>query len=96
VHELCLRDDPAQAFLFLALQEHEGVVVSRPLLERGEVVPVGLIKRWDPFRHLATSHPVDNVHQGRAQWGSGLADVHPHFPAPGEPRLSFMSSTSER
>ena len=26
----------------------------------------GLIKQWDPYRHLATSHPVDNVHQDRA------------------------------
>ena len=24
-----------------------------------------LIKEWDPYRHLATSHPVDNVHQDR-------------------------------
>ncbi len=24
-----------------------------------------LIKAWDPYRHLATSHPVDNVHQDR-------------------------------
>ena len=28
-----------------------------------------LIKEWDPYRHLATSHPVDNVHQDRtADW----------------------------
>jgi len=25
-----------------------------------------LIKAWDPYKHLATSHPVDNVHQDRA------------------------------
>ena len=25
-----------------------------------------LIKDWDPWRHLATSHPVDNAHQDRA------------------------------
>ncbi|HMC59268.1 MAG TPA: DUF4038 domain-containing protein, partial [Candidatus Solibacter sp.] len=25
----------------------------------------GLIKQWDPYQHLATSHPVDNVHQDR-------------------------------
>lgn len=25
-----------------------------------------LIKRWDPYQHLTTSHPVDNVHQDRA------------------------------
>jgi Protein of unknown function (DUF4038) len=24
-----------------------------------------LIKQWDPYRHLATSHPVENVHQDR-------------------------------
>ncbi len=24
-----------------------------------------LIKAWDPYRHLATSHPVDNMHQDR-------------------------------
>ena len=24
-----------------------------------------LIKAWDPYQHLATSHPVDNVHQDR-------------------------------
>jgi hypothetical protein len=24
-----------------------------------------LIQRWDPYQHLATSHPVDNVHQDR-------------------------------
>ena len=24
-----------------------------------------LIKEWDPYKHLATSHPVDNVHQDR-------------------------------
>jgi hypothetical protein len=24
-----------------------------------------LIKKWDPYKHLATSHPVDNVHQDR-------------------------------
>ena len=24
-----------------------------------------LIKEWDPYRHLATSHPVDNIHQDR-------------------------------
>ena len=24
-----------------------------------------LIKQWDPYRHLATSHPIDNVHQDR-------------------------------
>ena len=24
-----------------------------------------LIQQWDPYRHLATSHPVDNVHQDR-------------------------------
>jgi uncharacterized protein DUF4038/uncharacterized protein DUF5060 len=24
-----------------------------------------LIKKWDPYRHLATSHPVDNTHQDR-------------------------------
>jgi uncharacterized protein DUF4038/uncharacterized protein DUF5060/collagenase-like protein with putative collagen-binding domain len=24
-----------------------------------------LIKQWDPVRHLATSHPVDNLHQDR-------------------------------
>jgi hypothetical protein len=29
----------------------------------------GLIKQWDPYRHLATSHPVDNLHQDRtADW----------------------------
>jgi len=28
-----------------------------------------LLKEWDPYRHLATSHPVDNVHQDRtAEW----------------------------
>jgi hypothetical protein len=28
-----------------------------------------LIKAWDPYQHLATSHPVDNVHQDRtADW----------------------------
>jgi hypothetical protein len=28
-----------------------------------------LIKQWDPYQHLATSHPVDNVHQDRtADW----------------------------
>lgn len=28
-----------------------------------------LIKQWDPYRHLATSHPVDNIHQDRtAPW----------------------------
>ena len=28
-----------------------------------------LIKQWDPYHHLATSHPVDNTHQDRtAQW----------------------------
>jgi hypothetical protein len=28
-----------------------------------------LIKQWDPYQHLATSHPVDNVHQDRtAPW----------------------------
>jgi len=28
-----------------------------------------LVKRWDPYRHLATSHPVDNAHQDRtADW----------------------------
>ncbi|HUI10010.1 MAG TPA: DUF5060 domain-containing protein [Bacteroidota bacterium] len=28
-----------------------------------------LIKAWDPYRHLATSHPVDNIHQDRtAAW----------------------------
>ncbi len=28
-----------------------------------------LIKEWDPYRHLATSHPVEDVHQDRtAQW----------------------------
>jgi hypothetical protein len=27
------------------------------------------IKEWDPYRHLATSHPVDNAHQDRtADW----------------------------
>jgi hypothetical protein len=27
------------------------------------------IKSWDPYKHLATSHPVDNVHQDRtADW----------------------------
>jgi hypothetical protein len=27
------------------------------------------IKHWDPYRHLATSHPMDNVHQDRtAEW----------------------------
>jgi hypothetical protein len=25
-----------------------------------------LLKEWDPYRHLATSHPMDNVHQDRA------------------------------
>ena len=25
----------------------------------------GLIKQWDPYRHLATSHPVDPIHQDR-------------------------------
>jgi hypothetical protein len=24
-----------------------------------------LIKQWDPYRHLATSHPIDNIHQDR-------------------------------
>jgi hypothetical protein len=24
-----------------------------------------LIKHWDPYQHLATSHPIDNVHQDR-------------------------------
>jgi hypothetical protein len=24
-----------------------------------------LIKQWDPYKHLATSHPIDNVHQDR-------------------------------
>jgi hypothetical protein len=24
-----------------------------------------LLKQWDPYRHLATSHPVDNAHQDR-------------------------------
>lgn len=28
-----------------------------------------LIKQWDPYQHLATSHPVNNAHQDRtAQW----------------------------
>jgi len=28
-----------------------------------------LIEQWDPYRHLATSHPVDNAHQDRtAEW----------------------------
>jgi hypothetical protein len=28
-----------------------------------------LLKEWDPYRHLATSHPVNNVHQDRtADW----------------------------
>jgi len=28
-----------------------------------------LIKQWDPYRHLATSHPFDNAHQDRtADW----------------------------
>lgn len=28
-----------------------------------------LIKQWDPYHHLATSHPVDNAHQDRtADW----------------------------
>src|SRR2546428_2547209 len=28
-----------------------------------------LIKQWDAYRHLATSHPIDNVHQDRtADW----------------------------
>jgi hypothetical protein len=28
-----------------------------------------LIKSWDPYRHLATSHPMDDVHQDRtAPW----------------------------
>ncbi len=28
-----------------------------------------LLKQWDPYRHLATSHPVRNVHQDRlADW----------------------------
>jgi hypothetical protein len=28
-----------------------------------------LIKKWDPYRHLATSHPVSDVHQDRAsEW----------------------------
>jgi hypothetical protein len=28
-----------------------------------------LLKQWDPYQHLATSHPVDNVHQDRtADW----------------------------
>ena len=27
------------------------------------------IKEWDPYKHLATSHPVDNVHQDRtSEW----------------------------
>ncbi len=24
-----------------------------------------LLKRWDPYRHLATSHPIENAHQDR-------------------------------
>jgi len=24
-----------------------------------------LVKEWDPYRHLATSHPIDNIHQDR-------------------------------
>ncbi len=28
-----------------------------------------LVKEWDPYRHLVTSHPVDNAHQDRtADW----------------------------
>jgi hypothetical protein len=28
-----------------------------------------LLKHWDPYRHLATSHPIDNIHQDRtAGW----------------------------
>lgn len=28
-----------------------------------------LLKLWDPYRHLATTHPIDNVHQDRtASW----------------------------
>jgi hypothetical protein len=28
-----------------------------------------LLKQWDPYQHLATSHPVDNAHQDRtADW----------------------------
>ena len=28
-----------------------------------------LLKEWDPYRHLATTHPIDNVHQDRtASW----------------------------
>ena len=28
-----------------------------------------LIKEWDPYKHLATSHPVENVHQDRtSEW----------------------------
>src|SRR5262249_50611544 len=28
-----------------------------------------LLKAWDPYNHLATSHPIDNVHQDRmADW----------------------------
>ncbi len=28
-----------------------------------------LLKQWDPYHHLATSHPIDNAHQDRAsEW----------------------------
>jgi len=33
--------------------------------ERWTHVTGALIKKWDPYQHLATSHPVDNRHQDR-------------------------------
>ena len=36
-----LWDDPAEALLLLSLGQHEGVLLSRPLLKRSEVEPVG-------------------------------------------------------
>ena len=34
-----------------------------------------LVEKWDPYRHLATSHPVDDVHQDRASDWFGFTSL---------------------
>lgn len=45
-----------------------------------------LIEQWDPYRHLATSHPMDNVHQDRASSWFGFTS----FQEWSRPQHGFM------
>jgi len=65
--------DPAERTLPAMLMHQAQRHGDKPLVSAGDDAwthEMGvLVKTWDPYKHLATSHPGDNVHQDRkSEW----------------------------